>query len=326
MDDQRFDQLARAFASAVPRRRVLGMLAGGVSAAILRIKQASAGCATVCESDIDCCPGQTCLAGMCIGGEICATEGLPCIAPAGTIPTICCPGLECVAGICMAPPPVCVAEGESCIVPVGDLPSICCEGLECIEGVCSTPCSTDTCEVDADCCEGLVCSGGTCSPPVLCAEEGLACAADADCCEGLVCVEGVCAPPETCVADGDACAADADCCEGICCAGACRAIECCIDDPNPNDRCNDGETCFEGVCEGVSNLCDSDSDCATGTCCCADGSCSADCCEIQLPNTGSGLGGDRSASWLGAGLAAAAAAYLGGRKLRPGNDPVRSNE
>ena len=118
---------------------------------------------------------------------------------------------------------------------------------------------------------------------------------------------------------GATCAADTDCCTGICCGNICADIECCIDDPDPNDRCDAGQSCFEGVCEGVSNLCEADSDCASGTCCCDDGTCSEDCCEIQLPNTGNGIGGTGKSAWFGAGLAAAAAAYLSGRKLRPTN-------
>lgn len=60
---------------------------------------------------------------------------------------------------------------------------------------------------------------------------------------------------QECVAEGEACAADTDCCEGICCAGFCRNIECCIDEEDPNARCPEGTSCFEGVCDSVDGTC-----------------------------------------------------------------------
>jgi len=177
-----------------------------------------------------------------------------------------------------------------------------------------------------DCCDGLVCLDGICAvPEPTCAAEGEACAmidgALTSCCEGLVCADGICVVPgPTCAGEGETCEADADCCDGICCGGTCRAIECCIDDQNPNSRCGDGQTCNEGVCEGVDNLCANDAECAGDTCCCDDGTCSETCCDpgavTDLPNTGAGLGKSNSAGWLGAAAAGAAAAYLGGKKLR----------
>jgi LPXTG cell wall anchor motif len=104
-----------------------------------------------------------------------------------------------------------------------------------------------------------------------------------DCCDGLLCCDagdaGECAE----------CCGDGDCPQGtICCVGACREIECCIDDiltgGNPNDRCPDTCTCFEGICvdenqERCRAFCESDKECGKDTCCCKDGTCSAKCCE-----------------------------------------------
>jgi LPXTG-motif cell wall-anchored protein len=76
----------------------------------------------------------------------------------------------------------------------------------------------------------------------------------------------------------DACTTDDDCLEDeICCAGFCRAIECCIDDEDPNARCPEGTSCFEGVCDPLLG-CGSDDDCAGDEICC-EGVCAAiECC------------------------------------------------
>ncbi len=108
-------------------------------------------------------------------------------------------------------------------------------------------------------------------------------------------------------------------------------MECCIDDEDPNARCPEGSTCFEGVCVFA---CKGDSDCEEGTCCCPDGTCSSDCCEEEtpadddddtggvttLPSTGAGDGNDELNGLLGLGAIAAGAAYLAGKKLRAGED------
>jgi hypothetical protein len=150
--------------------------------------------------------------------------------------------------------------------------------------------------------------GGTCS--------AVSSAGAVPCCEGLLCCENA---PDFCAE----CCKDDDCGSGeICCGGACAAIECCIEDPDPNERCPEGTSCFEGVCEF---FCSTNEDCQEGTCCCQDGSCFAECCEkpeepeeppiTDLPNTGAGDGRDRS-SWLGAAALGGAAAFLAGHRLR----------
>jgi hypothetical protein len=84
-----------------------------------------------------------------------------------------------------------------------------------------------------------------------CAVVGEECGEDADCCDDLVCTEGTCQEPAVCAGEGEACEEDGDCCAGICCVGACRDIECCIDEPDPNARCPEGTSCFEGVCDPI---------------------------------------------------------------------------
>jgi LPXTG-motif cell wall-anchored protein len=82
---------------------------------------------------------------------------------------------------------------------------------------------------------------------------------------------GVLAQPVGCGSD--------DQCDGdeICCEGTCAAIECCIGDADPNARCPEGTSCFEGVCDPVLG-CGSDDQCAGDEICC-EGVCAAiQCC------------------------------------------------
>jgi hypothetical protein len=124
------------------------------------------------------------------------------------------------------------------------------------------------------------------------------------------------APLDGCAAPGDACDLD-DSYSGICCSRFRRDIECCIDDPNPNDRRDYGQTCNEGFCEGVTETCESDDDCAGDTCFCEDGGCGEGCCDepvTRLPDTSAGQGKSSATGWLAA--AAGAAAFRAGKKLR----------
>lgn len=83
----------------------------------------------------------------------------------------------------------------------------------------------------------------------------------------------------------DTCTTHDDCLEDeICCAGTCRAIECCTDNPNPNETCPPGTSCFEGYCDEILG-CGNDSQCATDEICC-NGVCAAiECCiDDEDPN------------------------------------------
>ncbi len=97
----------------------------------------------------------------------------------------------------------------------------------------------------------------------------------------------------------ESCATDADCADDeICCAEVCRAIECCIDEDDPNACCPEGTSCFEGICEAVGGTDDDDDDDAP-----------------TLPSTGAGPGSAAKDASTGAMLAAGAAAALAARKL-----------
>ncbi len=126
---------------------------------------------------------------------------------------------------------------------------------------------------------------------------------------GYTCVESVCQQ------SAPGCATHADCAtDEICCSGACLAIECCIDNPDPNETCPEGTSCFEGYCDTVCET----AGCGDGQCCCDDGSCSADCCDAPinvLPATGSGSA-STSGTWVAAAAIGGAAAYVAARKTR----------
>ncbi len=278
--------------------------------------------------EVVCCTGFCNQQGICEEDvPVCGGEGDLCFAREAGLGFNCCQdGLECIDGTCQFPEPECGDEGDYC----GPKSNECCnEGLECIEDFCAIPPCGEVGDTELECCDGLICLDGACAEPEpLCSAEGEPCKDDTGCCDDLICGDsGTCEVIEdTCLLEGETCETDDECCDGICCAGACRAIECCIDEPNPNDRCPEGTSCFEGICEGVAEFCEDDSTCGTGTCCCDDGSCSEDCCDppvdeeepvTQLPNTGIGDESAGRSAWIGAAALGAAAAFLGGKRLKP---------
>jgi hypothetical protein len=144
------------------------------------------------------------------------------------------------------------------------------------------------------------------------------------CCEGYRCVDDECV---ACLTEGNECAGDGDCCDGICCGGSCQALECCIEDADPNARCPEGTACFEGICDPIGGCVARDDDCtSTGECCgellCLDGVCAPATDDdgsaggvTTLPSTGVRTGDAGNGAVLGLGLAAGAT-FLAGRKLR----------
>lgn len=365
MDGQRFDELTRLIGSGTTRRRILKLIGGGAAAGLLRPGAARAGFCTgagdscavdqtccsqscvdeVCQcsgtgspciDDGDCCANNECIENIC---SFCRIEGIACEDDSD-----CCVGLSCDgdSGLCAVS---CGGELDRCVTD-----DDCCAGYACVsDGGKGLFCFAlpAECEIDGDCDPCYACEFGTCvwqcettcgvCNEGVCGTDCRAGEGDSCCGAGEICNQsnGVCDPeaPEA------ECEVDADCVVGaagdveaaICCAGACRQLECCIDDADPNARCADGATCFEGICV---HACKDDADCAGGACCCEDGSCYAECCgdtgytppkptdEVTtLPNTGVAGGGSTPAGLLGAGLIAGAAAYLAGKK--PGTGPER---
>lgn len=164
----------------------------------------------------------------------------------------------------------------------------------------------DACESHEDCGEGEICCADVCRVMECCIDNPNP---NETCDEGTSCFEGYCDPIVLGCGNDDECAGDEICCEGVC-----AAIECCIGDADPNARCPEGTTCFEGYCDLICDI----AGCDDGECCCADGYCSSDCCDTPinvLPATGSGSTSEGGA-WVAAAAVGGAAAYLAARKVR----------
>jgi hypothetical protein len=254
MDDQRFDAIARAVAAATTRRSVLRAIAGAIGGgALVTVGRTHEAAAQTCQpageqcgEGFNCCSPNLCDFGGCFGPVLCADSDFGQPGATCTTSDDCCGYLECVEDTCQQD---CQFLGEACADSAD-----CCEGtgVGCGKGGTCTLCAGDggSCAGDGECCDDLTCQSGTCQSPVACAAEGEECAEDADCCDDLLCGDGdLCVASAACAVEGEECEADEDCCDGICCGGACRAVECCVDDLDPNARCPEGTTCFEGVCE-----------------------------------------------------------------------------
>ena len=128
MDGQRFDDLTRLVASGVPRRRVLGMIGGGLAAIVGKVRSGSAQICLnpgeICTTNpAGCCPGSFCdsAAPHVRLGHSGLLYRRPAMLHRDGLNLRCCPGLVCSnSGICVVPEPVCAAEGETCgVVPLG---------------------------------------------------------------------------------------------------------------------------------------------------------------------------------------------------------------
>lgn len=164
-----------------------------------------------------------------------------------------------------------------------------------------------SCTDHTDCDSGEICCASVCRAIECCIDNP---DPNETCPDGTSCFEGYCDPITLGCGSDDECAADE-----ICCGGVCAAIECCIDDADPNARCPEGTSCFEGYCNTLCEI----RGCEDGLCCCADGSCSAACCDdpiVVLPATGSGSAATPE-TWIAAAAVGGAAAYLAARKTRP---------
>ncbi len=169
-----------------------------------------------------------------------------------------------------------------------------------LAGIAETECTID------DNCDVGMCCAGVCRDIECCIDNP---DPNATCPEGTSCFEGQCDPIQLGCGSDDQCAGDEICCEGVC-----AAIQCCIGDADPNARCPEGTSCFEGQCDALCEY----AGCPDGQCCCPDQSCSADCCDAPitvLPATGSGSESEGGA-WVAAAAIGGAAAYLAARKVR----------
>lgn len=288
MDGNRFDALARSFASSQTRRGLLGGSAGALLAAVAPGRWGVAAGRRL--------PGQICrTSGDCASG-ICGpkdnTGRRRCSCGAASdcpVPSNACLAATCVSGVCQTAP----RTGEAC-----DDRNACTTNSTCdAQGGCvGTPvvCTAlDQCHDDGVCDP----STGACSNPPK--SNGTPCNDGDACSEGDTCLNGVCqgGTAKTCpicqACSGGACQPSATDvrCDGVCSGGAC--LPACLDvqalcDPSDNQccngRCEDVRTCGG---EGAPQCCFSvQSPCSTTCDCCDPYSCvRGQCCGnfLNLP-------------------------------------------
>jgi hypothetical protein len=161
MDERTIDALARALAAGMPRRRIIGGIATGLTAALLgrRPEEVAAACANVgqqCDADEECCTGARCKDDVCVCknnwtdcGDRCrklASDENNC----GACGVACRFGEECCDGDCLdvqSDPANCGACGVRCASD-----EICCRGRCGVKGRCGF-CNT-ICPINRTCCAG----------------------------------------------------------------------------------------------------------------------------------------------------------------------------
>jgi hypothetical protein len=271
----------------------------------------------------------------------CAAEDEACKGGSDSGPD-CCEPLICKhaqgqPGVCIL---TCGLMGDAC----EELPDCCAPDYVCntTTGQCEAAAEPD-CSSGADCEGDLICcgydgGGGGCvvwqccgvGDTAHCSEDEVR-AGPFGCGAGKVCSQFICqaVAPIDCESDADCVAPAGEDAAFICCAGACMQIECCMEDEDPNARCGEGETCFEGYCDPVQCVVENGDCGSTAECCkdlvCVDGSCVFVEPEpapgpdtggvVTLPSTGAGVGADGFDPLLGVGLAAGATALLAAKKL-----------
>lgn len=203
MSDRAFDDLARAVAAPVSRRRALALAVGAALSSALGGFRA--------PPATGACNGPTntlCGAGTTPCGPCCCKPGIACVnsasgtcgCPAGTTP---CGTACCQAGIACANPGTNTCRGGPAVACLNGQPpcgSQCCpSGQTCVGGQCSASvCSPGAGACDAnfltDCSTTAQCEctarvdGGIACVAKRCPSGNLACATTSDCAAGQVCV------------------------------------------------------------------------------------------------------------------------------------------
>jgi hypothetical protein len=297
-----FDDLARAAVAPMPRRQVLGVLLGAVTAALWGSLRAQG---PPCEEDlypIEC-------------GDICCMADYPCrsstILNGGDVPGVCCQtaATYCNDGIygwCCGPTGKtgCGAEAFSCGCAVGQ-----------------ETCGQSCCGTDEFCCnpdEGLCCAkqGGVCCYQF---EQGKGCAEDEKCvplfatgsignnvcCPEPRAAKGQCCPEGFISTLGNSVDGFLYCCPAArattnragCCppyfAYAAATDTCCIETALCNGNCCASGRCVNGQCEpcaggpqSCAGACCPPGDCCFGTCCANNTCCFGKCCGAGTVCTG----------------------------------------
>ncbi|HET9660849.1 MAG TPA: hypothetical protein VFP05_11005 [Thermomicrobiales bacterium] len=268
MDDRRFDSLVKSLATGGTSRRALfkGLLGlGGAAAVGGTVLEGTADAArrpTPTPTPVRCPGNQTPVGGVCTcpaglsqcnpgGGPACCNDDVPRVLPTGQnnpdysecCDNACCDG-KCYGEelCCPYTQTWCEATQECCPV---DLPYCCGDGC------CATPCCDTT--AGSVCCLGETpkcCPGDVCIP-----ESG--CCVDEDCpgCQS-------CSDAHICVDDRTNCPGGEAGCDD------CVSAECVAN----NQRCDDGNTCTDDICDAATGQCSHPFDCNGDSACCTGGS------------------------------------------------------
>lgn len=176
MNEDRFDRVARAWATAADRRRLIRLLGTGLLAFVGSRRQrrdaAAQGFACVedaecADGDLDPCTGATCVDGLCTYFIV-----------------------DCIPGF------ACCGNGACCPAGAG---GTCLTDADCVPG-------------SGDPCEGGRCEGGTCVPFLVACAPGFACCGNGACCP----VNNGCATDLDCAALAGAPGARTRCVSGVC--------------------------------------------------------------------------------------------------------------
>ena len=230
MDGRRFDELTRAYTTGASRRRVLGVLAGGLATALgeRSVTRAKKGKVGVCHRTDDSANPYTYIEvsenavrehrahGDAIAPDF-QTDPNNC----GECGNVCGAGETCTAGGCestsgCAPGGGCVEYGEACTQNSD------CASTSAAPRVCRPPDSNSTCTTtgaSGACCLNTAVEGGSCDEPADCRDFGR----DPECVE-VTCENNVCASRGVPCCEGQADGEDCFnislrqvCCGGICC-------------------------------------------------------------------------------------------------------------
>ena len=224
METERFDNIARFFATA-SRRRVLSGLAAGALTTLLP-RRAGAACQDGTISQFECGTRE------CVGGEFVNTfdEGNECRPAVDE-----CDAPAFCTGSSFACPPnrnlpngtPCSSDGNACTDDV------------CQNGQCVHVPNTAACADDGNVCTADICANGTCTHPPL--QNGTPCP-DGACCGGQ-CVN-LKIDESNCGACGRVCGAGRTCCKGKCVKLASDERNC----GRCGKRCRSGQSCVRGRC------------------------------------------------------------------------------
>jgi hypothetical protein len=224
MDIERFDLIARTFATS-SRRRMLGVLAVGALVPLLP-RRAGAACQDGTIIQFECGTRE------CIGGEFVNTfdEGNECRPAQGE----CDAPAVCIDGSFACPPNRNLPNGTPCTDDGNICTADVCQGGQCVHRPNSVPCADD-----GNVCTADVCANGTCTHPPH--PNGTSC-------PGGACCVGQCFDLQT---DENNCGVCGKICGSgrTCCKGKCRKLK--SDKRNCGQcgkRCGRGKRCLDGQC------------------------------------------------------------------------------